>query len=178
MVSSVFIGVGSNVRPEVNIPKALRLLMKSGCIDHASSCPVALSTHYRTKALNRENDPEFVNGVWMIRTHFSLRRIRSLLKRIETSCGRKRSSDPFDPRTIDLDILLFGETADKGAKLPHPDIYRRPFVYVPLIELAPDLIPPGDKEKLASVVDSSAGPMIVSPLTGLLQIELTAGDVK
>ncbi len=128
--SVAFVAVGSNIEPQENITAALRALKETLRVR-------ASSTFYRTEALGRRNQPDFVNGVWRIETDLGPARVKNeVLKSVETRLGRLRTDDRFAPRTIDLDLVLYDAlVADEiELTLPHPDI-KRPFVYVPVIEL-------------------------------------------
>ncbi len=137
----VFVSVGSNVDPEKNVTRALRLLNDELGIR-------AISTFYRTPALNRPQDPPFVNGVVEVGDALGPLDLKKVLQNIERTVGRERTADRYAPRTVDLDLLLYGD------RVTHPDIRERPFVAIPLLELAPDLILPDSGKALRSIVDS------------------------
>jgi dihydroneopterin aldolase/2-amino-4-hydroxy-6-hydroxymethyldihydropteridine diphosphokinase len=137
----VFVSVGSNVDPEKNVTRALRLL------NHELGIR-AISTFYRTPALNRPQDPPFVNGVIELGDALGPLDLKKVLQNIERAVGRERTADRDAPRTVDLDLLLYGD------RVPHPDIRERPFVAIPLLELAPNLILPDSGTALRSIVDS------------------------
>ena len=137
----VFVSVGSNVYPEKNVTRALRLLNDELGIR-------AISTFYRTPALNRPQDPPFVNGVVEVGDALGPLDLKKVLQNIERTVGRERTADRYAPRTVDLDLLLYGD------RVTHPDIRERPFVAIPLLELAPDLILPDSGKALRSIVDS------------------------
>ncbi len=125
-----FIGVGSNIDPRHNIPAALRLLQAHVRVTQCS-------TFFRTRAIGRSDQPDFFNGVWQIETLLEPEQLKaSLLPRVEDGLGRTRTSDKFDPRTIDLDLLLYNDLVVRTdhIMLPHPDL-GRPFVFLPVIEL-------------------------------------------
>ena len=146
----VFIAVGSNVDPEAKIEGALSLLKERAAL-------VGISSFYRTEALKGASpDPggPYYNGVVEIETPLKPLEVKnSLLRSIEDSLGRVRSADKFAPRTIDLDLILYGDTVfdGDGLKLPSPEILERAFVAVPLAELAGELTLPGTPLKLADV---------------------------
>ncbi len=140
----VFVGVGSSLSPGENVPRALERL-------DAAAGIVAVSTFYRPPALRRPGDPPFANGVVEVRPDLAPPELRSLLRAVEEGCGRRRGGDRWAPRTIDLDLLLHGETVSRDPPLPHPDVTRRRFVAVPLVELGPDLVLPGGGPRLAAV---------------------------
>ena len=145
----VFVSVGSNVDPEKNVTRALRLL------NHELGIR-AISTFYRTPALNRPQDPPFVNGVVEVGDALGPLDLKKVLQNIERTVGRERTADRYAPRTVDLDLLLYGDlvSSSDGLTIPHPDLRERPFVAIPLLELAPDLILPDSGTALRSVVDS------------------------
>jgi len=129
-MSVAFISVGSNIEPERNIVAALELLRRRTRVTGSS-------TFYRTAAVGRPDQPEFINGIWRIDTALSPTQIGDeLLRPIEEDLGRRRCADKFAPRTIDLDLVLYNDLVqeDGAVRLPHPDL-ARPFVCVPVREL-------------------------------------------
>lgn len=157
-----YLGVGSNIQPEDHVRGALQALA-----EHPDVTVTKISTFYRTAPLSDPNsshlppdsdpvetDPDFLNGVLEIRTRLSPDELLDLLAEIERASGRVRPANPYAPRTLDLDLLLYGlghsgvsgptwsEIGPTGY-LAHSDIGRRAFVALPLLELAPDLsLPP------------------------------------
>ncbi len=150
-----FVGVGSNIDPEQNIPRALETL---------AGLPrlrlTAISTFYRTRPVGKTEGADFYNGVVELWTPLSPGDLRSMLDRVEERCGRSRHADRSGPRTIDLDLLLFGNAVLDGTavRVPHPDVERRRFVHQPLFELAPDLVLPGSSRRLIELVQGSEPP--------------------
>ena len=120
-MSRVFIEVGSNIEPEKNVRNALKLLSRQFPV-------VRISTFYRTPAEGRPEQPPFVNGVVEIETDVPPADLKKCLLLTEGMLGRIRTGDKFASRTIDLDIVT-------------DEDMRRPFVAIPLHELAPDLVP-------------------------------------
>jgi 2-amino-4-hydroxy-6-hydroxymethyldihydropteridine diphosphokinase len=108
----------------------------------------AISTVYLTEPLGPKDQPPFYNCIVEIATQLTPRELKhGVLQGIEGVLGRKRTSDKFAPRTIDLDLLLYGDltmTIDDHP-LPDPDIFRRPFLAIALQEIAPGLVLPGSK---------------------------------
>ena len=102
------------------------------------------SSLYRTAPVGLRNQPDFVNAVAQLRTTLSPRQMLEALFDIEAQFGRSRSV-PNAPRTLDLDLLLHGETtlADRDLTLPHPRMHLRAFVLVPLLEIDPACSIPG-----------------------------------
>ncbi|HUZ17042.1 MAG TPA: 2-amino-4-hydroxy-6-hydroxymethyldihydropteridine diphosphokinase [Spirochaetia bacterium] len=162
---AVFIGVGSNIDPEENVVRALRSLT-------AHVRALSSSTFYRTRALGGPPQPDYANGVVKARTSLSPLELKELLRRIETENGRVRSSDRYAPRTIDFDLLLYGDriVSEPGLTIPSPDILERPFVMIPLLELEPTLMIPGSGRPIAQL--AAEGRQELEPWTSLtIQIQ-------
>jgi dihydroneopterin aldolase/2-amino-4-hydroxy-6-hydroxymethyldihydropteridine diphosphokinase len=148
--SQVFISLGSNIEPEKNLAQAVKLLQ--------SKCKVtAVSSVYRTAPQGFSEQPDFLNMAVQITTSLSPETLKSdVLNWIEQQLGRTR--DPLNknaPRTIDLDISLWGDAVlEYGAKpwrVPDPDILRFAHVAVPLAELAPEFVHPTEGVTLAVI---------------------------
>lgn len=124
-----FVAVGSNIKPETNIPVALSLLRQ-----HVNV--VASSTFYLTRPVGPADQSAFINGVWQIETVLDPQNLTDILHQVERALGRIRTEDKFAPRPIDLDLILYGGFMGDlpGLHLPHPDLIR-PFVYIPILEL-------------------------------------------
>lgn len=128
--SVAFIAVGSNIEPQRHIVAALERLQERARVTGSS-------TFYGTRPIGRPGQPWFVNGVWRIDTAMNPMQIRcDLLAPTEEALGRRRCSDRFAPRTIDLDLVLYDDLVvdDSSLCLPHPDLLR-PFVCAPVREL-------------------------------------------
>lgn len=101
---------------------------------------------YRTPAWGVRDQPDFVNAVAMLRTALDARALLDALLGIERAHGRSReTASRWGPRTLDLDLLLYGDaTIDApGLRVPHPHLHERAFVLLPLVEIAPDVRIPG-----------------------------------
>ncbi len=147
-----FVGAGSSIAPERHLAEALERLMRRVRV-------VAVSHVYRTPPVGRPGQGDFLNAVFEIETRLPPRRLkRDVLGGIERELGRVRTGDPYGPRTIDLDLLLYGDrVADaSGLKLPHGDL-RRPFVAAAVLELAPELRLPGSGRALTDVLAEAGG---------------------
>lgn len=137
-MTRVYIGAGSNIDPEKNIPAAVVRLSRSVLI-------TGISMFYRTLPIGRPQQSFYYNGVIRFETEFNPADVKArILLPIEIVLGRLRSADKFNPRTIDLDILLHGRSViqDKDLTIPDPDILTRSFLAIPLCELDPDLVLP------------------------------------
>ena len=106
---------------------------------------VALSTLRETEPVGVRGQPRFLNGAVELETALSARDLLETLLAVEERFGRIRVSGEHAPRTLDLDLLLYGdeEIDEPGLTVPHPRLHERAFVLEPLAELAPGLVVPG-----------------------------------
>jgi 2-amino-4-hydroxy-6-hydroxymethyldihydropteridine diphosphokinase len=137
-----YVGIGSNLgNPRKTIAAALDLLRAEPGIEI-----VAVSTLRETDPIGYEDQPRFLNGAAALETELPPRKLLERLLAIERQLGRIRRDTPrYGPRTIDLDLLLYGqETLDEpGLTIPHPRLHERRFALEPLVELDPALEIPG-----------------------------------
>lgn len=147
----VFIAAGSNVEPEKHLKLALAELQRS-------FAPLAISPAYRNKAVGFEGD-DFINLVVGFATRDDVHRVRERLQQIETQCGRPRSAPKWAPRSMDLDILLFGDEVrnELGLVLPRPDLLRRAYMLKPLVDIAPEVVHPTAGTTLRALWDAFPG---------------------
>jgi 2-amino-4-hydroxy-6-hydroxymethyldihydropteridine diphosphokinase len=105
---------------------------------------IAQSSLYRTAPVGYADQPDFINAVAAVETHLSARELLTALLATEQQHGRVREFANA-PRTLDLDVLLYGESQvhEDGLTLPHPRMHERAFVLVPLAEIAPHCVIPG-----------------------------------
>jgi 2-amino-4-hydroxy-6-hydroxymethyldihydropteridine diphosphokinase len=146
-----YVGIGSNIEPGPNILAAVAKLARAVSV-------TAVSGFYRNPAIGRPADPPFVNGVARILTGMPPRAlVRDVLRSIESALGRRRGPDRYAPRTIDLDLLLYGSLVveEGGLRLPDPDIRTRPFLAVALGEIDSSLTLPDTGEPVASFADTT-----------------------
>jgi 2-amino-4-hydroxy-6-hydroxymethyldihydropteridine diphosphokinase len=141
-MARAFVGLGSNLGdPEELIASALELLAGEEGIE-----VLAVSSLRETDPVGFEDQPRFLNGAAELATELAPRELLERLLAIERRLGRIRGEGPrFGPRTIDLDLLLYGEETvqEPGLMLPHPRLHERRFVLEPLAELDPALEVPG-----------------------------------
>ncbi|MDN5781435.1 MAG: 2-amino-4-hydroxy-6-hydroxymethyldihydropteridine diphosphokinase [Luteimonas sp.] len=108
---------------------------------------VRASRLYRTPAWGRVEQPDFVNAVVKLETRLEARELLDALLEVERQFGRERHDGEtrWGPRTLDLDLLLFGEDVidEPGLRVPHPHLHERAFALVPLAGIAPDAPIPG-----------------------------------
>jgi 2-amino-4-hydroxy-6-hydroxymethyldihydropteridine diphosphokinase len=139
-VERAFVGLGANVGDrERTIREALRLLDA-----HENVTVAAVSTLRETDPVGVVDQPRFLNGVAALDTALPPRTLLDVLLDIERALGRVRT-ERWGPRTIDLDLLLYGDAVVDfpGLTLPHPRLHERRFVLEPLSDLAPELEVPG-----------------------------------
>ena len=144
----VFISLGSNIDPERNITEALKLISKHIKI-------LQVSTVYLTEPIGRLVQPKFYNCVIMTETDIGPRELKFVVLRgIEERLGRKRN-DSYGPRTIDIDILIYGDLCvdAKDLIIPDRDILDRPFLALGLRELREDLILPDSKKSIQEIAN-------------------------
>lgn len=139
----VYISAGSNVAPEDHLRLAFRELQ-------ARFGPLEASSVYRNPPVGFEGD-DFLNLVVRMRTGMPPSAVVAELEQVHALAGRVRGSARFGPRTLDLDLLLYGDAIlhDPPVRVPRPDIRRYAFVLGPLAELAPDLRHPETGETMA-----------------------------
>jgi len=138
--TTAYVGLGSNLDgPREHVLRALEELARL-----PDTRLVRHSALYRSAPLARAAQPDFVNAVAQLETNLDPRRLLDELSAIETRHGRERPF-PNAPRTLDLDLLLYGQIvlASPGLTLPHPRMHERAFVLEPLSELAPCALIPG-----------------------------------
>jgi len=107
---------------------------------------VALSRLLDTAPVGNVDQPRFLNGAVALETELSARELLDVLLAIEQRFGREREGvPPQGPRTLDLDLLVYGdaEIDEPGLRVPHPRLHERAFVLKPLAEIAPALEVPG-----------------------------------
>ena len=135
-VPVVYLGLGSNTRPQANLQLGVRELRERFALK-------AISSVYRNKAVGFTGD-EFLNIVVCVETEMSPAEICRQLEEIHTLAGRRRATDPFASRTLDIDLLLYDRLIIDAApvRVPRTDVLEYSFVLGPLAEIAPDLVHP------------------------------------
>ncbi len=133
-----YVGLGANLGDSAATLRA--------ALDELEALPgtrlIRASRFYRTPAWGVEEQPNFVNAVAALETTLPARELLERLFAIERHHGRDRSREQrWGPRMLDLDLLLHGDVLidEPGLQVPHPQLHRRGFVLVPLVEIAPDL---------------------------------------
>jgi 2-amino-4-hydroxy-6-hydroxymethyldihydropteridine diphosphokinase len=132
-MTDVYVAAGSNVEPERYLSIALRALA-------AAYGPMTLSPAYRNKAVGFSGE-DFINLVVGFRTEDEVAAVRERLQKVEAACDRPPGAPKWAPRTMDLDILLFGDLVSNqpGLIIPRPDLLKRPYMLKPMADIAPDV---------------------------------------
>jgi 2-amino-4-hydroxy-6-hydroxymethyldihydropteridine diphosphokinase len=139
-VTTAYIGLGSNLGDRLGyLQAAVRALSARGLE------PVAVSSVYESEALG-PSQPDYLNAVVSAATALPPGELLAALKSVEAELGRHHT-EHWGPREIDLDLLLYGDEMleEGGLTVPHPEMTKRSFVLLPLLEIAPDLdLPSGE----------------------------------
>jgi 2-amino-4-hydroxy-6-hydroxymethyldihydropteridine diphosphokinase len=132
----VYVAAGSNVEPERHMQQAV--------VELARAFPgVRFSSWYRNRAVGFDGD-DFINLVAGFSTELPVQALLEQLHAIESRCGRERDAPRWAPRSMDLDVLLYGNLIcdEPGLKLPRPDLVKRAYMLGPLAEIAPQVVHP------------------------------------
>ncbi len=135
-----YVGLGANLGArEETLRRAVELLRAADGVD-----VLAVSQLRETEPVGVVDQPPFLNGAVALETTRTARELLDLLLEIEASLGRVRE-ERWGPRTIDLDLLVYGDEVvdEPGLRVPHPHLDERRFALEPLAELAPELEVPG-----------------------------------
>jgi 2-amino-4-hydroxy-6-hydroxymethyldihydropteridine diphosphokinase len=165
-MTSAYVGLGSNVGDrEANLRQAVEWLRKADGVDI-----IRVSSIYETAPVGYLEQPDFLNAVVEIKTTLSPPELLAVTKSIEREQQRVRQVR-WGPRTIDLDILLYGdaEVEEDNLRLPHPEVGNRAFVLVPLAEIAPSKRLPSGRSVANLLAD-------LGEIEGVKLYKRTAGD--
>ncbi len=132
----VYVAAGSNMQPELYLPRAVRLMEER-------FKPLRVSPAYRNRAVGFEGE-DFINLVVGFNTELSFAALRETLQRIEASCDRQPNAPKWAARTMDLDVLLYGDLVcnEPGFVVPRPDLIKRAYMLKPIVDIAPDVVHP------------------------------------
>ena len=145
---TAYLGLGSNLGDrKQNLAQAMDLLSQHLAIKKLSSV-------YETEPVGYKEQPLFLNAVCRVSMGLSPENLLRLTKKIEAKLGRTPGPSNA-PRLIDIDILFYDNEVlnDKELTIPHPRLVERAFVLVPLAEIAPDLVHPGNKKTVKELLD-------------------------
>lgn len=166
-MTRAYIGLGSNLgNPEAQLTNALQALAEL-----PTSALIATSSFYCSQPLGPQDQPPYVNAAALLETSLAPRELLDKMLTIEEHQGRIRDGRRWHARTLDLDLLLYGEEQleQEGLVVPHPEIPKRNFVLCPLAEIAQDLHIPG----MGRVTDL----LVMVGMDGLKRINRHAYDV-
>jgi 2-amino-4-hydroxy-6-hydroxymethyldihydropteridine diphosphokinase len=143
--TAVYVAAGSNVAPVDNLRRALDVLDRH-------FAPLTVSRAYANAAVGFEGD-DFINLVVGFRTGLSVHEVIERLHEAEAACGRERHAPKWAPRSMDLDILLFGDLVctEPGLTLPRPDLLKRPYMLGPAAEIASQTLHPIERRTLGEL---------------------------
>jgi 2-amino-4-hydroxy-6-hydroxymethyldihydropteridine diphosphokinase len=161
MTVFAYISGGSNIEPEKHLLRAAHELKRSFPGARFSRC-------YRNRAIGFEG-PDFINFAAELPVQGDATALRTELQRIEALCGRAPDAPRWAPRSMDLDVLLFGDEVFSlpGLIVPRPDLVRRAFMLGPLAEIAPTVVHPRELQRLDVLwqqFDRAAHPLIAIEL--------------
>ena len=148
-MTRAYVGLGANLGDrDGTLRRALELLDAEDAIE-----VIAVSQLRETDPVGVVDQPSFLNGAAALETALSARELLEVLLRIERDLGRVRDGTRWGPRTVDLDLLLYGdeEIDEQGLRVPHPRLHERTFALEPLAELDPGLSVPG-RGKVSALV--------------------------
>jgi 2-amino-4-hydroxy-6-hydroxymethyldihydropteridine diphosphokinase len=140
-MARAYVGLGANIGSRrATLERALELLGAGDGIE-----VVAVSSFRETDPVGFLDQPPFLNAAAMLETELPPRELLGRLLAVERALGRTREGPRFGPRTVDLDLLVYGDArlSEPGLELPHPRLHERRFALEPLAELDPRLVVPG-----------------------------------
>ena len=141
-MTHVFVAAGSNVDPIPNLQRALASL--------SSHYRLTVSPAYRNKAVGFEGE-DFVNLVVGFETQDSVEQVISHLHEAEEDCGRPRNAPKWAPRTMDLDLLLFGDLVRDDLRVPRADLVKRVYMLKPMTDIAPEVVHPSLRKSMSEL---------------------------
>jgi 2-amino-4-hydroxy-6-hydroxymethyldihydropteridine diphosphokinase len=158
-VTTAYIGMGSNLGDRLGYLRAAVKALPARGLE-----PAGVSSVYESDALGPPQ-PDYLNAVVAVSTSLTPREVLEALKSIEAELGR-RHTERWGPREIDLDLLLYGDEMleEDGLTVPHPEMTKRSFVLLPLLEVAPDLDLPSGEPATAFLERDPPGIRKLGPL--------------
>ncbi|HEX8712091.1 MAG TPA: 2-amino-4-hydroxy-6-hydroxymethyldihydropteridine diphosphokinase [Terracidiphilus sp.] len=150
---TAYIGLGANLPSQVGLPEATL----AAAVERMAALGriTRISSLYSTEPVGYSEQPRFVNAVIALDTDADARQLLEVLQQIELEFGRdRRHSIRNGPRTLDLDILLYGDAVidEPGLHVPHPRFAERAFALWPLEEIAPDAMDPRSRRTVAELL--------------------------
>lgn len=146
-LNEALLSLGSNIEPEMNLPVAVREISRYGEV-------LRVSRVWQSHPLGDPDQPDYLNAALLLATPLSARELKeTAIAAVEARLGRVRSANRNAPRTIDIDIIFFNRDCLRlgERRIPDPEVLERPFVAIPLAEIAPDFVHPETGEPLATI---------------------------
>ncbi|MDR2009383.1 MAG: 2-amino-4-hydroxy-6-hydroxymethyldihydropteridine diphosphokinase [Bacteroidales bacterium] len=145
----VFLGIGGNLGSRIlNIEKTIKL------VSEKISIPEKISSLYISEPWGFEHSKYFTNAVIQLNSELSPEQLLRIIKDIETEMKRIKTSDSYEGRTMDIDILFYEEKIvnNDNLQIPHPLLQNRLFVLLPLNEIAPGFIHPALNKSISELL--------------------------
>jgi 2-amino-4-hydroxy-6-hydroxymethyldihydropteridine diphosphokinase len=160
-MTRAFLGLGSNVGDrQAHLGHAVSRLARATSV-------TGVSAVYETEPVGLRDQPRFLNMVVRLETELGPGELLQLARAIEAERGRARTVRN-GPRTLDIDLLLYGDqrVRREGLTVPHPRMRDRAFVLVPLLELEPELTEPGTGRRYAELLETAGSGGVVRRMPG------------
>ena len=162
MQTDVALSLGGNTG---DVPSAFRRALKK--LQDGGFCEVRISSLYRTAPVGcAKGTPDFINAAVTGKWNSSLDSLHNLCLEIEVEEGRPADHVKYASRTLDLDIVFFGDMVYSDSKItvPHSEAKKRLFVLIPLSEIAGNRIFPGEKSTVSEILEKKAGPVEIKKI--------------
>jgi 2-amino-4-hydroxy-6-hydroxymethyldihydropteridine diphosphokinase len=157
---NVFLLLGSNLGDRILFLNSAIARIESEIAPVLDKSPV-----YETQSWGKENLPDFLNQVIMLKTVLTARQVLERILNIEIKMGRKRD-EKWGSRTIDIDILFYGDNVidEPDLVVPHPELHKRRFTLSPLADIAPNLLHPVFNKTVSELKSNLKDALIVKKL--------------
>jgi 2-amino-4-hydroxy-6-hydroxymethyldihydropteridine diphosphokinase len=157
---NVFLLLGSNLGD-----RQLFLQQAIGHIENYIAPVLKASSTYETQSWGKIDEPDYLNQVVMLQTSLSAKKLLKKILSIENTLGRKRD-EKWGSRTIDIDILFYGEAIinEEDLQIPHPQLHKRRFTLEPLAEIAPEFVHPALNKNVLQLKSELNDSLIVKKL--------------
>jgi len=159
-MNDVFLLLGSNLGD-----RHLFLIQAIGHISHDLSPVLKISSVYETQSWGKTDAPDYLNQVLFLQTDYAPEEVLKRILAIEILLGRRRE-EKWGSRTIDIDILFYGQEIINmpDLKIPHPELHKRRFTLEPLSQIAPEFMHPVLKKNILQIKNDLEDDLIVKKL--------------
>lgn len=160
-MQKVYLGIGSNLGDRIGYFSTTLKVLESSV-----GKVVLKSSIYETKAWGKEDEADYLNMVILVETNLKPEELLKQTQQIEVKLGRTKK-EKWGSRTIDIDILFYDDIIfrSEALEIPHPLIYMRKFVLLPLVEIASDFVHPVFKSTIRNLYSNCEDQLIVEKLT-------------